>query len=100
MGHVPHLPHTCASVLLENGKTIRQMSDWLGHGDPSFTLKRYVHVMDDGLGSADFLDSVFGRSGSMLAQPPVQPVVSSHQAVENDGMFAEGPSIDLVHEAQ
>ena len=52
--------HTCASVLLTHGKTIRQVSDWLGHGDPSFTLRRYVHLMDDGLGSADFLDVLAG----------------------------------------
>lgn len=50
--------HTCASLLLADGKTIRQVSDWLGHGDPSFTLKRYVHLMDDGLGDAEFFDQL------------------------------------------
>lgn len=49
--------HTCASLLFEGGKNIRQVADWLGHSDPSFTLKTYVHLMDGGLGSADFLDA-------------------------------------------
>ena len=48
--------HTCASVLFESGKNIRQVSEWLGHSDPSFTLRTYVHLMDAGLGDADFLD--------------------------------------------
>ncbi len=42
--------HTCASMLLQSGKTIRQVSAWLGHSDPSFTLRTYVHLIDDELG--------------------------------------------------
>ena len=48
--------HTCASLLFEGGKDIKQVSEWLGHADPAFTLRTYVHLMDDGLGAADFLD--------------------------------------------
>jgi integrase len=48
--------HTCASMLFEGGKNIRQVCDWLGHADPAFTLRTYVHLMDTGLGGADFLD--------------------------------------------
>ena len=47
--------HTCASLLFEQGKNIRQVGDWLGH--PGFTLRCYVHLMDGGLGDADFLDA-------------------------------------------
>jgi len=28
----------------------------LGRSDPGFTLRTYVHLIDDGLGDADFLD--------------------------------------------
>jgi hypothetical protein len=28
----------------------------LGHADPALTLRTYVHLRDDGLGEADFLD--------------------------------------------
>jgi integrase len=32
------------------------VAEWLGHADPSFTLRTYVHLMDAGIGDADFLD--------------------------------------------
>jgi integrase len=50
--------HTCASLLFDGGKNIKQVSEWLGHADPGFTLRTYVHLMDDGLGGAEFLDHV------------------------------------------
>jgi integrase len=49
--------HTCASLLFEEGKNIKQVSAWLGHADPAFTLRTYVHLLDDGLGDAEFLDA-------------------------------------------
>jgi integrase len=48
--------HTCASLLFEAGRNVKQVSEWLGHADPGFTLRRYVHLMDEGVGDADFLD--------------------------------------------
>lgn len=48
--------HTCASLLFEAGRNVKQVSEWLGHADPAFTLRRYVHLMDAGVGNADFLD--------------------------------------------
>lgn len=56
--------HTCASLLFapaeEGGgaKNLRQVSAWLGHVDPAFTLRRYVHLIDGGVGDADFLDAI------------------------------------------
>jgi integrase len=50
--------HTCASLLFAGGKDVKQVQEWLGHADPGFTLRTYVHLMDEGLGSADFLDQV------------------------------------------
>ena len=32
------------------------VQEWLGHHSPAFTLATYVHLMDGGLGDADFLD--------------------------------------------
>jgi integrase len=52
--------HTCASLLFEDGRNIKQVQVWLGHADPGFTLRTYVHLMDDGVGGADFLDSAVG----------------------------------------
>ncbi len=48
--------HTCASLLFAGGKNVKQVATWLGHADPAFTLRTYVHLMDEGVGGADFLD--------------------------------------------
>lgn len=48
--------HTCASLLFDQGRNVKQVADWLGHTDPSFTLRTYVHLLDAGVGGADFLD--------------------------------------------
>ena len=48
--------HTCASLLFAAGKNVKQVQEWLGHSDPGFTLRTYVHLMDEGLGEATFLD--------------------------------------------
>ena len=55
--------HTCASLLFDSGKNVKQVQEWLGHSDPGFTLRTYVHLMDDGLGGADFLDEAVGARG-------------------------------------
>lgn len=39
---------------------MKQVQEWLGHADPGFTLRTYVHLLDDGLGDADFFDEVVG----------------------------------------
>jgi hypothetical protein len=51
------LRHTCASLLFEGGKNVKQVQEWLGHADPGFTLRTYVHLMDEGLGDAEFMDA-------------------------------------------
>ena len=37
--------HTFASIVLAAGETITQLAVWLGHSDPAFTLRTYVHFM-------------------------------------------------------
>jgi integrase len=39
------LRHSFASVVLAAGETITQLAAWLGHSDPAFTLRTYVHFM-------------------------------------------------------
>ena len=50
--------HTCASLLFEAGRNVKQVSEWLGHADPSFTLRVYISLMDGGIGDAEFLDDL------------------------------------------
>jgi integrase len=52
--------HTCASLLFDNGRNIMQVQEWLGHADPGFTLRTYVHLMDAGVGDAEFFDDAVG----------------------------------------
>jgi Phage integrase family len=41
------LRHHFASALLHNGVDIRALAAYLGHSDPGFTLRTYVHLMPD-----------------------------------------------------
>jgi integrase len=63
--------HTCASLLFEAGRNVKQVQEWLGHADPGFTLRTYVHLMDAGIGDADFLDAAVGLSESEVTALPV-----------------------------
>ena len=60
--------HSCASMLIDEGRNIVQVSRWLGHHSPSFTLDVYAHLMDDGVGGALELGSA--RSGT--GEAPVE----------------------------
>jgi integrase len=61
--------HTCASLLFENGRNVKQVSEWLGHADPSFTLSTYIHLLDDGIGGAEFFDQAL-RGNSTVTEGP------------------------------
>jgi integrase len=41
--------HTCATVLFRSGWNAAQVCRQLGHSDPGFTLRRYVHLLDTDL---------------------------------------------------
>ncbi|PZR65866.1 MAG: hypothetical protein DLM63_10815 [Solirubrobacterales bacterium] len=54
MGWVtPHtLRHTCASLLLQRGRSVRQVAAWLGHADGgALLLRTYAHLVDEGVGA-------------------------------------------------
>jgi integrase len=46
------LRHWYASTLLEEGVSIRALAEYLGHADPSFTLRTYAHLMPSSEGKA------------------------------------------------
>ena len=53
-------PHT-ATRALRAGKSLRWISDQLGHADPAFTLRTYAHLMPDeepDLSFADFTEPI------------------------------------------
>ena len=55
-------------MLFAAGKNIKQVQEWLGHHSATFTLATYVHLMDDGLGSADALDSALADARRLAVE--------------------------------
>jgi len=41
------LRHTCATLLLYEGRTLNEVAEHLGHADPGFTARTYAHVLRD-----------------------------------------------------
>jgi len=69
------LRHTCASRLFAAGRNPVQVSRWLGHHSPAFTLSTYAHLMNDDLGeplalpAAGVSESASGTDGYDPHQP-------------------------------
>ena len=59
--------HTCVLLLFDEGRNVRQVAERLGHADPAFTLRTYVHLLDDGLGDAAFLDEAVEAEQPLLS---------------------------------
>jgi integrase len=67
--------HTCASLLFEAGRNVKQVQERLGHADPGFTLRTYVHLMDAGVGDASFMDRVVVPGAISERQSAVEAAV-------------------------
>jgi integrase len=52
--------HSCATQLFRSGWNAAQVSRFLGHGDAGFTLRTYVHLLDEDLPVPGVLDSLAG----------------------------------------
>ena len=39
--------HTCASLLIADGRTVLEVAAWLGHSSPTTTLNHYGHLFDE-----------------------------------------------------
>ena len=72
------LRHTCASILFAEGRNAVQVQRWLGHFSPDYTLETYVHLLEDGVGMADFFDAVTSRDerGEQTTQKQPEPVAA------------------------
>ena len=44
--------HSCASIMHAQSVPIAVISAWLGHADPAFTMRTYVHAQDGALSVA------------------------------------------------
>ena len=62
------------SLLLANGKTLKQVQGWLRHSQLTTTMNVYITQVDDGLGSADVWDEIL--PGGPTGGPTVAALTS------------------------
>jgi integrase len=67
----------CGSLLLAQGKNIKQVQGWLRHAQLTTTLNLYIHDVDAGLGDASAWDTMIGSGG-----PNGGPTSPSSPAIE------------------
>ena len=69
--------HTCASLLFEGGKDVKQVSALARPRRPGVHARTYVHLMDDGLGEVDFLDGADSPKGDVKPRKAVTASAAS-----------------------
>jgi integrase len=69
----PHVfRHTTATLLFREGWNAVQVQRFLGHSDPGFTLRTYVHLLPEDLPSTDFLAGLTTSRGNEGATQPTE----------------------------
>lgn len=66
------LRHTAATTLFRSGWNASQVQKQLGHSDPGFTLRRYVHLLDDDLPEPTF--TLAGATAEVVEPPMLRAV--------------------------
>jgi integrase len=91
---------TLGSLIHDQGaKSDRQLSDWLGHHDPAFTVREYVGAMDDGLGDAEFLDELIPVDEWARAGQESTPEQPQNGAFENGAATHDDEGVSVKPEA-
>jgi integrase len=76
--------HTCATMLFRAGWNAKQVQLFLGHADPGFTLRTYVHLLPEDVPETDFFaDVLAGQSGNGLATRPPENTRETREAEES-----------------
>jgi integrase len=77
------LRHTHASTLLARGRSIKAVSERLGHSNPELTLRVYAHLMPgDGKETARVLDRMFGDYVNVGAKAGRQEAAAGQESRE------------------
>lgn len=78
--------HTYASVQLQAGESIVALSQWLGHDDPGFTLRRYTHFMpEDGRRGRSAVDAWLGDPvASGLPYEVLEPIDGQQRVMDGE----------------
>jgi integrase len=64
--------HTCATTLFRRGWNAPQVQKWLGHHKASFTLDRYVHLLDEDVPTPEFFDEI----AALPTPDPTDPILT------------------------
>jgi integrase len=84
---IHHLRHTCASLLIREGASIKAVQEQLGHSTPTVTLGVYAHLFDDDLDDLfERVDRVYMRSHAAPSRPERGPAIL--EATEKRGRNA------------
>lgn len=67
------LRHSFASLHIQRGTNIKQLSRLMGHHSPSFTLDTYVHLLDEGVGAPLALAEELAVAAVPVAQRESSP---------------------------
>jgi integrase len=72
-GGAHRLRHTAATHLVRSGASANQAQLWLGHHDPGFTARTYVHLGTSDLPDPAIFDSLLAQDGQgLVVSPDVQ----------------------------
>jgi hypothetical protein len=65
-------------LLFRNGWNAVQVQRWLGHHAPSFTLDRYVHLLDGDMPEPAFFDVIGPRCDQLARRPTTEAQQGKH----------------------
>ena len=74
------LRHTCATTLFRHGLNAKQVQGWLGHHAASFTIDTYIHLLDDDLPDAGFLDGLTAQGNAEGNTKATRPTETTRNA--------------------
>lgn len=81
--------HTCATMLFRGGWNAVQVQKFLGHSDPGFTLRTYVHLLPEDLPEPAFLEALCDTSAT---QPPrTEPKIEADAEQPNPSISSRFP---------
>jgi integrase len=88
--------HTYATFALDAGRSIRFVSEQLGHSNPAFTLRVYAHAMP-----AEHGDVEFANFSSVAKRRYASPTSYDTSETENaPGVTGRGRSLFMEHETR
>ncbi|MEV0290984.1 site-specific integrase [Kribbella sp. NPDC050820] len=94
------LRHYYASITLADGVNIKELAEYLGHGDPGFTLRLYTHMLPSSHERArKAVDARLARLFSTFSHGTVTEQAAGDSPTTywepDGGPHPEGPAIDL-----